>query len=627
MSQMTYNESHIESSDDENTNDRTIRCDFENFKKWPAAAAQLLINLRLSLDDKFSSGYVMKKTLWKKISQILIENGFDFNSAACEAKFKGIKLTYKRNIKKLKENPEAEIIWPYFKLLHEHYDQNEYKLGDETDNSGCKDFCEEVSGNETGGIHIKWPYTAIELLLTFRLSMEHDFQCAYRSKKSLWNKISTELNKQGFLYSGEACATKFKGLLVTYKRNLKNSEELGKEIVWPYFNKLHAIFGSNEKTLTKYISQNNEIPSKLNSTNEVDDEPLLHISDNEETKIWNAVATRLLIKKRGEMQNEFITGRCSKKELWTELADSLKVHGIETDGEACREKFKGLVLTYRRNLEKYFANNKKNITWPLFKLMHQTFGNKKLQSKKIYKSSINEESCFQENSNDSLSLADINEFVNSKNFSDHSESEDCCKKEQWNIESVFRLIKIRLKLKENFDSSPISEASLWEDISKKMKQHDMHFSKEDCQIKFQSVFKTFCLFKTQSILIENKDTWPFFDLMEQIFPGNSYQLDYKNLVDLQNENQKIVKEKLKSHLLMEMFHSSSSEYESFSENENKINLPHKKRHYIKWKLRQKRMKLEEKRNELLERKIVATERKNAVIFEFVNILKQHKNLI
>lgn len=91
----------------------------------------------------------------------------------------------------------------------------------------------------------KWSTSATQLLVCKRLEYEEKFTSGTSSKKTLWNKISTAMKASGYNFDGDLCDNKFRGILATYKRNIRKRKSTGEsKIVWPYFEAMDEVYGS-----------------------------------------------------------------------------------------------------------------------------------------------------------------------------------------------------------------------------------------------------------------------------------------------------------------------------------------------------------------------------------------------
>lgn len=83
---------------------------------WELTSIQLLLNLYLQNLDKFRSPKVKKKNVW-----IEIANAVGKSPDSCDKKFRNLKQTYIRLLKKRNRNEVAVVKWPYFEVFEKIY--------------------------------------------------------------------------------------------------------------------------------------------------------------------------------------------------------------------------------------------------------------------------------------------------------------------------------------------------------------------------------------------------------------------------------------------------------------------------------------------------------------------------
>lgn len=83
---------------------------------------------------------------------------------------------------------------------------------------------------------------------------------------------------------------------------------------------------------------------------------------------WNSEMTTLLIKIRGEMDREFAKAKY-KFRLWQKVAAKLKLHNIEVSAKDCDDKWRNIVATYRKNIDKLKCFGDNTVRWEYFTAM------------------------------------------------------------------------------------------------------------------------------------------------------------------------------------------------------------------------------------------------------------------
>lgn len=86
---------------------------------WEHSSIKTLLSLYLQNVDKFRNPKVKKKNVWVDISNI-VGKGPD----SCDKKYRNLKQTYVRLLKKKKQNEVVVVKWPYFEVFEQIYNIN-----------------------------------------------------------------------------------------------------------------------------------------------------------------------------------------------------------------------------------------------------------------------------------------------------------------------------------------------------------------------------------------------------------------------------------------------------------------------------------------------------------------------
>lgn len=86
---------------------------------WEHNSIKMLLNLYLQNVDKFRSPKVKKKNVW-----IDIANAVGKGPDCCDKKFRNLKQTYIRLLKKRNRNEVVVVKWPYFEVFEKIYNVN-----------------------------------------------------------------------------------------------------------------------------------------------------------------------------------------------------------------------------------------------------------------------------------------------------------------------------------------------------------------------------------------------------------------------------------------------------------------------------------------------------------------------
>lgn len=86
---------------------------------WEHNSSKLMLNLYLQNIEKFRNPKIRKKNVW-----IDIGNAVGKAAESCDKKFRNLKQTYIRLLKKKSRNGNAAVKWPYFEIFEEIYSNN-----------------------------------------------------------------------------------------------------------------------------------------------------------------------------------------------------------------------------------------------------------------------------------------------------------------------------------------------------------------------------------------------------------------------------------------------------------------------------------------------------------------------
>lgn len=91
----------------------------ESDDHWEHNSIKMLLDLYLQNIDKFRSPKVKKKNVW-----IDIGNAVGKGPDSCDKKFRNLKQTYIRLLKKRNRNEVLVVKWPYFEIFEQIYNVN-----------------------------------------------------------------------------------------------------------------------------------------------------------------------------------------------------------------------------------------------------------------------------------------------------------------------------------------------------------------------------------------------------------------------------------------------------------------------------------------------------------------------
>lgn len=166
------------------------------------------------------------------------------------------------------------------------------------------------------------------------------------NKNILWMMISKELERRHILKPPERCRSKWKNLSRTYK-SAKGRNNMTR---FQY----HKAVDDVQNGIPIILSDSE---SDLESCNE--DEVLAEIyymksqaKLNVDKESWSKFATITLIKAYQTFQQALVNNLYTKDQIWIFISDELLKEGVVKTPEKCSLKWKNLVRTYKKVLEK-----------------------------------------------------------------------------------------------------------------------------------------------------------------------------------------------------------------------------------------------------------------------------------
>lgn len=98
--------------------------------------------------------------------------------------------------------------------------------------------------NDENGEH--WTEAKIKLLIQSYIIHKEKFSSPIYTKKKVWDKISSDLQKYGVEKSGKKCDEKWRNIKKTYEKVLSEKNKTGSApVTWTFFNDLHDIYAKD----------------------------------------------------------------------------------------------------------------------------------------------------------------------------------------------------------------------------------------------------------------------------------------------------------------------------------------------------------------------------------------------
>ncbi|XP_023239969.1 uncharacterized protein LOC111638468 isoform X2 [Centruroides sculpturatus] len=138
--------------------------------------------------------------------------------------------------------------------------------------------------------------------------------------------------------------------------------------LWKVFSENNGTFECGEQILI--IDDNH---TELQENPVVVGSPDPSKSIHNKSKEWTHAAVKLLIASRIDLEEDF-QKPVVKTKLWAKIADKLSKEGFAFTSSECDHKWRNLMITYRKNVDKSKTSGEGKIRWEYFKELHETFG-------------------------------------------------------------------------------------------------------------------------------------------------------------------------------------------------------------------------------------------------------------
>lgn len=90
---------------------------------------------------------------------------------------------------------------------------------------------------------------------------------------------------------------------------------------------------------------------------------------------WTQNACNLLINNRSDLDQDFNSGQ-KHVHIWKKIAERLNKNGIQVSAQECNDKWRNMMQTFRKNVQKANTSGEESVNWPYFTIMYELFGKK-----------------------------------------------------------------------------------------------------------------------------------------------------------------------------------------------------------------------------------------------------------
>lgn len=225
------------------------------------------------------------------------------------------------------------------------------------------------------------------------------------------------------------------------------------------------------------------------------------LSFMKETTKWPTKAVEILLFHRLRMDGAFNTPKYAKNKLWEGISEYLKESGFFFKGEECHLKYRNMLATYKKNVERKLHKSDELMKWKWFK----TFD-------KILKYRPNEE----QEKYEELSKTKLTELNKTKPEetlqSDSLENVN----RKWSKSDTQYFLQLRLEMREIFNDPTTQKVKFWRKIAELLQEKGFDVTYRDCVIKWHNLVSTYRVNMRKGKSGTDTIRWEWFDMMSKI---------------------------------------------------------------------------------------------------------------
>lgn len=83
----------------------------------------------------------------------------------------------------------------------------------------------------------------------------------------------------------------------------------------------------------------------------------------------------MLINNRSDSDQDFNSGQ-KHAHIWKKIAERLNKNGVQVSAQECNDKWRNMMQTFRKNVQKANTSGEESVNWPYFTIMYKLFGKK-----------------------------------------------------------------------------------------------------------------------------------------------------------------------------------------------------------------------------------------------------------
>ncbi|XP_018566789.1 trihelix transcription factor GT-2 [Anoplophora glabripennis] len=291
----------------------------------------------------------------------------------------------------------------------------------------------------------------------------------HKQRRVVWAMIAAELSQYNVFKSAAKCAEKWKNLLRTYK---VANEKPNVPTRFQYYQEMKDIFNNTEVSISDSETDEKEVKYTPLSSAEVAELKDSFTEEVPEKESWSRYET-LKFLKAFQMLKHMKQNFSKEKHFWSMVSAQLAKDNIHKHHEKCSAKWKNLLRSYRKNLEKPSMPTR----FQYFQEMNDVLNDTELEiADHIMRIT-----------DDVEKIVDPDQF---KTILEEAELETSKDPVSWAADETLKLIEAYKKHKTKFNKCP-SKKFVWAVISSELANQGIYRDTEKIENKWKSLLRSY----------------------------------------------------------------------------------------------------------------------------------------
>ncbi|KAJ8932894.1 hypothetical protein NQ314_014375 [Rhamnusium bicolor] len=319
---------------------------------WSRRDTLKLIKVYQRNKGKFEE-YKQRKVVWTMIANELAQLNVYKSADKCAEKWKNLLRTYKN----ANEKPSVPTRFQYYQEMRDIFSNTQVTVSDSDLDDMEIEYKSTVPVNPLSIDSKEEPiekesWSRYETLKLLKAYQKHrDVKKNFVKEKQFWAVISGELAKDNIQKPLDKCATKWKNLFRSYKKNVEKPSLPSR---FQYFQEVSDVINNVELFVPDNLM---DVSDDVDFDKVLDPDQFKCFLDETDCEnnprdicSWTGDETLKLIMAYKKHKHRFKT--CpTKKYVWTIIAAELTQQGILRDSGKCENKWKSLMRSYRKSIK------------------------------------------------------------------------------------------------------------------------------------------------------------------------------------------------------------------------------------------------------------------------------------